>query len=66
MGIRDPFGSGQVLLFSTAPYGYVILRSPELPHGAAVVDEIEAEHVWAMHLWVPDESLSGDGSGGAS
>ncbi len=50
--------SGQMLPFSTAPYGYAILRSPEVPHGLAVVDEIEAEHVRAMYRWVLDENLS--------
>jgi site-specific DNA recombinase len=50
--------SGQMLPFSTPPYGYAILRSPEVPHGLAVVDEVEAEHVRAMYRWVLDENLS--------
>jgi len=50
--------TGQVLPFSTAPYGYAILRSAETPKGILVIDEVEAEHVRNMYRWVIDEGLS--------
>jgi site-specific DNA recombinase len=50
--------SGQILPFSVAPYGYVIVRSVDVPKGCLVIEEVEAEHVRAMYRWVADEGLS--------
>lgn len=50
--------SGQMLPFSTAPFGYTIFRSREVPQGVVVVNEIEAEYVRAMYRWVLEEHLS--------
>ena len=50
--------TGQLLPFTSAPYGYAIVRSPQAPHGAVVVDEVQAQHVRAMFRWARDEELS--------
>ncbi len=50
--------SGQILPFSVAPYGYVIVRSVDTPKGCLVIEEVEAEHVRAMYRWVAEEGLS--------
>ena len=50
--------TGQLLPFTSAPYGYAIVRSPQAPHGAVVVDEVQAQHVRSMFLWARDEELS--------
>jgi site-specific DNA recombinase len=50
--------TGQLLPFTTPPYGYAIVRSPEAPHGVLVVDEVQAQHVRAMFRWACDEELS--------
>jgi site-specific DNA recombinase len=49
---------GRMLPFGTAPYGYAIVRSKEVPGGTVVVDEVEAQTVRAMYRWVLDEGLS--------
>jgi site-specific DNA recombinase len=50
--------TGHLLPFTTPPYGYAILRTPESPQGMVVVDEVQAEHVRAMYRWVLEENLS--------
>jgi site-specific DNA recombinase len=50
--------AGQMLPFPCAPYGYAIVRTPEVPWGVLVIDEVEAGHVRAMYRWVLDEGLS--------
>jgi site-specific DNA recombinase len=50
--------TGQLLPFTSAPYGYEIVRTPEAPKGAVVIDEVQAEHVRAMFRWACDDELS--------
>ena len=56
-GTLHKIRSGQMLPFSRPPYGYAILRTPEVPRGVLLVDEVEAEHVRAMYRWVIEEGL---------
>jgi len=50
--------SGQMLPFSTAPYGYRLVLSPDGMQRMVVVDEVEAVHVRTMYHWVLEEGLS--------
>jgi site-specific DNA recombinase len=49
---------GRMLPFGTAPYGYAIVRSRELPGGSVIVDEVEAQNVRSMYRWVIEDGLS--------
>ena len=50
--------SGEMLPFYTGPYGYQVVRTPALPQGAVVIDEVEALHVRDMFRCVLEEDLS--------
>jgi site-specific DNA recombinase len=50
--------SGQMLPFYNPPYGYRVVRTPQVPQGVVVVDEVEATHVRQMYRWVLEEDLS--------
>jgi site-specific DNA recombinase len=50
--------SGQMLPFYIPPYGYRVVRTPQLPQGLVVLDEVEAEQVRQMYHWVLEENLS--------
>jgi site-specific DNA recombinase len=50
--------NGQMLPFYTGPYGYQVVRTPALPQGVVVIDEVEALHVRDMFRWVLEEDLS--------
>lgn len=50
--------SGQMLPFHTPPYGYRVVRTPQLPQGVVVQDEVEAANVRQMYHWVLEEDLS--------
>jgi site-specific DNA recombinase len=50
--------SGQMLPFYIPPYGYRVVRTPQLPQGTVVLEEVEAEHVRQMYHWVLEENLS--------
>jgi site-specific DNA recombinase len=49
---------GRMLPFGTAPYGYAIVRSKDVPSGTVVIDEVEAQNVRAMYRWVLEEGMS--------
>jgi site-specific DNA recombinase len=50
--------SGQMLPFNHPPYGYRVVRTPQVPQGVVVIDEVEATHVRQMFGWVLEEELS--------
>ncbi len=50
--------SGQMLPFNHPPYGYRVVRTPQVPQGVVVIDEVEAMHVRQMFGWVLEEELS--------
>jgi len=50
--------SGQMLPFNHPPYGYRVVRTPQVPQGVVVIDEVEATHVRQMFGWVLEEDLS--------
>jgi site-specific DNA recombinase len=50
--------SGQMLPFYIPPYGYRVVRTPQVPQGLVVLDEVEAGQVRQMYQWVLEENLS--------
>ena len=48
--------NGQMLPFYIPPYGYRVVRTPQLPQGMVVLDEVEAEQVRQMYHWVLEEN----------
>jgi site-specific DNA recombinase len=50
--------TGQMLPFTSPPYGYAIVRTPQMPQGIVVIDEVQAEHVRAMYRWACEENLT--------
>lgn len=50
--------TGQMLPFYIPPYGYRVVRTPQVPQGLVVLDEVEAGQVRQMYQWVLEENLS--------
>ena len=47
-----------MLPFNHPPYGYRVERTPQVPQGVVVLDEVEATHVRQMFRWVVEQDLS--------